>query len=445
MPSVASRKKRVERRIVSAPASREFNLEISGQEAFSADELKSLFGPPLYTPEQQLQAPNQPRTRLIKDVLAVGRWKVGDDFWDVKPETLNRIARTYHDATKAGNSFNLCYGHGHPVTGSVDARDLVRPLDQVRVFGNRLFTSTYVTQSEADKLRNPANRVSVRVLEKWTDGTGRDWPMALLHVALVDQPVMNKQGPFLDLCNDNRRRDMAEDTAEEAVVDEVADDTGDETAGGMGDTFDFPTVLDLMTRTFNLLGVDVPDGITEENLPIVWETLLSTLPANDDDEDDMDDGMDEMGDGAETMEGLDPEAGALPAADLANVDASVRPILQMMLADNRALKGAVKDLSNAFLQQRAEGARSSYIKKLDTLAKAGKINAKAVVSLTHNGAAHGYDLSLLTPFDDLPGMVDMQRRGRSLATSQAAAVETSSSDLTADQIAALAKTVAGRK
>lgn len=348
--------------------------------------------PPRFTAAEQLAEPDQPRTRLVKDVLRTGRWKVGVNadgsprWWIVTAETLRQIEQTFDAARAAGNEFNLCWGHGNPETRVVDSRDTIAPLDQVFLAGETLWAAVYVDAHTAADLRKAARKVSVRVVERWMDGAGNSYAMALLHVAVVDLPVMTGQGPFLDLANSTSTRKTV---------------------------MDFQTQRQLWDRALTALGLSLPDTVTEDTLPAVVEALLTSLDAPEEQESEP-----ATGD-TETLPALTPAAGANFPADLGHLLTGIAE--------------QVKDLSHRFDLLRADGARTEFTSRLEALAKAGRINARTVTSLTETGANHNWDLSLLVPFEDIQ-MVDLSRRGKTLATGRPPAVTEIEPELTSEDI-----------
>ena len=349
--------------------------------------------PPRYSAAEQLAAPEQPRTRLVKDVLRTGRWMAGvnDDgsprWWIVTRPVLQQIEDCFDAARRAGNAFNLCWGHGDPHTRLVDSRDAIAPLDQVFLEGNTLWATVYVDAWTAADLRQAARQVSVRVVENWQDGAGRSYALALLHVAIVDLPVLTGQGPFLDLAH-----------ASPSLKGKV--------------TMDFETQRRLWTRALAALGLTLPDDLTEETLPVVVDALLASL----DEEQQPPDAT-----GAAQAATLPPDRGASAAGST-----DLGPLLS-------GIGEQIRDLSQRIDLMRTDDARSRFTSRLQDLAQAGRINARAVTSLAQTGAAHGWDLSLLAPFEDVQ-MIDLGRRGERLATGAPPLVSDVEPDLSQSEV-----------
>ncbi len=102
----------------------------------------AVFGPPRYTTAQQAANPDKPMTRVVKDVLSVGRWNIGGPqepkTWDVTTETLQAITRSFAAQQDSGHAINLGMSHGGDGL-VVPTSELVAPIDAVRVSGGLLF------------------------------------------------------------------------------------------------------------------------------------------------------------------------------------------------------------------------------------------------------------------------------------------------------------------
>jgi hypothetical protein len=316
--------------------------------------------PARFKPAEQRADPTAPRTRLVKDVLRVGRWKVGQDaqgqpvWWAVTRTTLGEIARQFQLAQSRGIAQNLVWGHGDPATRIVDPRDLIAPLDQVFVEGDTLWVSAYVSPQRARELRNPAHKVSVRVMENWSDGAGREYPIMLLHVAVVDQPVLDSQGPFVDLANHllclfSKGTNMA---------------------------LDFQRTFDAVNTLLGLLGLSLPESTTEENFNDTLDMLVSMLesqnPAGS-----PDDGEDGHSPGGTT------ESPGTP------------PTQTEMSRQLHGLARQVKSLSLQLSTLRGQGGRPIFLERVKSLAAQGVITAREVGQLTELGMRHAWDLGLL--------------------------------------------------
>lgn len=165
------------------------------------------FGPSIYTAQQQAANPHLPMTRVIKDVLPVGRVKVGTngdgspEFWDVTPQVLAQIASAHERSFARGVAMNLTKSHGDLRTGIVPTDELIAPIHEAIVSCGVLWVSCYVTPEQARYLQNPACKVSPGIWPNWSDGFGNVYPIRMLHVAVVDNPAVPGQGRFIAMAN----------------------------------------------------------------------------------------------------------------------------------------------------------------------------------------------------------------------------------------------------
>lgn len=173
--------------------------------------LPSGFSPPRFTPQQQLANPDRPMTRVVKDVLRVGKWKIGTDsagrpqLWDVTARELATLATSHQRATARGVAMNLTKSHGNLSTGIVPTDELICPIDEMIVANGVLWVSCYVTPQQARYLMNPACKVSPGIWDDWSDGYGNVYPSKMLHVAVTDHPVIPGQGAFIAMTNSRPR------------------------------------------------------------------------------------------------------------------------------------------------------------------------------------------------------------------------------------------------
>lgn len=387
--------------------------------------------PPRFSPAEQLREPGGARTRLVKDILRTGRWNVGTNpdgsprYWVVSRETLGQLADAFRRATSRGVAVNLVWGHGDPHTRLVDPRNVIAPLDQVFPVGETLWATVYVDPATALLLRRPGKLVSVRVADDWRDGQGYRYPLMLLHVALVDQPVVPGQGPFRDLALPaasaaSPRRPPVRKPPRLSPRSSIRSLPRFSGAPFMPITLE-PTVA-AFNRLLDPAGLALPDSVTADNFDDVLAMVMNLYDQQT----------------ADTSP-ADPGAVVTPT-DLDNSHAgSESRDLQQTLLD---LAGQVRDLSSQVATLRTAGAQQAFTARLRTLAATGQINARTVSSLTQTGEAHGWDLSLLAPFEDLQ-MIDMQRKAKPHASSRPP-VPGDLSDLTPKQIAAAATLIGGK-
>lgn len=370
------------------------------------------FGPPAFTPADQAANPDKPMTRLVKDVLRVGKWKVGEDangnpvFWNVGKKTLDRIANNVRQAQSRGVALNLGKTHGDAVTKLIHPNDLIAPYDQVIVEGDTLWISVYVTPEQARYLSNPAMKVSPGVYDNWQDGLGNIYPTQLIHVAVTDSPVVTGQGPFVALSNRQSPNAKGVTMADEATTTETDEAPAADSAENENLLIEGPGVDALIKEIGMMLPGDVglPSDTTGETLVRDLRLIRGAVmqePAAEP--------------SAETV--IDTP-GDLPA-ELANQQ--LHPAVQKALADQAK---QIKTLSNqvASLSKQANTApRALFIRKMQELGRQG-VEAKFLHNRLRTAEKlNDYDLSHL---DGLVSGVTMANVARSKATADPPKLET---------------------
>lgn len=359
------------------------DLASTGQRAFSATALPGL-SQLRYSTDEQATNPDKPMTRLVKDVLRVGRWRSGQGTqWTVTRDTLREIQQNTRAAIGNGNSINLCMTHGGP-DGVVHPLDLVAPIDQVIISGDTLYCSFYVTPKQAEMLRNPAMKVSVRATPKWTDGASKTYGTMLLHVAVCDLPVMARQDPFRDLATGANSMDP---------------------------------IIEGINAVLEALGKQpLPEGVTMDTL-------------------------------ADTLKGLAVGLGGEAPVDDAPTDETpvlddtgeMDPAMLSLCNEVRRLGKIITDMSLA-------GGERAFETKLTELGNKG-VPAKSLEAARKSGKAHGWDLSLLTPLEEM-GTIDMSRQGRKAASAAAPQIPATGSErtgtITEEQRASGVRAIGGR-
>ncbi|MCY2966291.1 MAG: hypothetical protein NT069_22105 [Planctomycetota bacterium] len=264
-------------------------------------------------------------TRVIKDVLPVGRWKAGISndgksfrMFEVTPELLTEIRDNFSLAQSRGAAFNLGKSHGDPVTGLIPTDELIAPIDQIETDGNTLWAACYVTPSQAAFLSNPVCKVSAGVRQNWFDGQANPYSYQLVHIAVTDLPAVTGQGRFLTMSN-----------TLSATTDPEETDAG-EAMGGDSEVLSSST-KELWNRALSLLGLGVlADDVDEDNLETVVSALLNTLSQSSNDSADS---ADSNSDGAKTLPPLNPAVGANMTAELSNATPAT-PATQINLANS---------------------------------------------------------------------------------------------------------------
>lgn len=319
--------------------------------------------------------------RLLKDVLRVGRWNVGGKVWDVTKETLLQIANNFLAYRLRGGDCPLVWNHSN------DARDRVGDVEEVRIEGDRLLAVVNVkSDADAEQIQK-VGKVSVSVAPEWTDGTGQTYREHLVHVGVVNHPVVPDQEPFVELSLEksnmrkrfaifgNKLRQLAvgeEPATGESVVEEIVAGT-------------VPTATDatdkeltpLFRELFSLIGIpgiqlsaDVNDSTLLSEVKIllnVAKGMKGEAPSSE----------------PETVEQVE----SMPTdGDYASIQAGLKMAKSRLLSIYRARK---------------EEAKQAFVARLDQLNKAGTVDDAGVKSLSLIGEQMAYDLSILKPFDRL--------------------------------------------
>lgn len=327
------------------------------------------FGAPRYSPQLQKQNPDKPLTRVVKDVLPVGSWKVGHDkdgtpiMWDVDRQQLQTIAEQFALAQSRGVAMNLTKSHGDPETLIVPTDDLIAPIDQVVLENDVLWISSYVTPEQAKQLQNPVMKVSPGVTTRFEDGHGNKYPLMLYHTAVIDQPTVTNQGRFLALANKPK--------GGKAMDQEV---------------------LDLFKKIFEYEEMPLPDTVTPDNALEILPILIAQL----------------TGEAAPSEEGDGAEGGDSGASTTDPGDSS-EPI------DTAAMTLALRRLNDRLDAMELDGKRTAFESRVAGLVQTGKITAASAVVLNNSAAKTKYDQSVLNVFDLEPSKVPMGRRTATLA------------------------------
>ena len=338
--------------------------------------IPSGFGESRFSPEMQAANPDKPLTRVVKDVLPVGSWKVGYDdagqpiMWDVTREQLELIRDQFALSQTNGVAFNLAKSHGDLESLIIPTDDIISPIDQVIVENDVLWISSYVTPQEAVRLQNPAMKVSPGVTTRFADGKGKPYPIMLYHVAVTDQPTVTSQGPFLALAN---------------------------TLPEGGNPMD-ETILELFKKIFEYEEMPLPESVTTENAMDILTVLVDQLVGIEEEEDSTDSSDGDTGTSTDT-----PADSTVPG-DLA------------------AMTNAIKKLTERLDGIEVGGKKAAFEGRVAGLVAAGKIQAKSAIALNNAAPSHGYNQSILDVFNNEPAKVPLGRQSVRMSNPSAPAV-----------------------
>ena len=296
-------------------------------------------------------------------MLSVGPRKAGFDesgkpfFWDVTPQDLQLIAMCFGNAQQNGVAFNLTNSHGDPRTCIVPTQDIISPIDEVIVEDGVLWISSYVTPEVAIELQNPAMKVSPGIKPDFMDGEGHVYPLQLYHVAVVDNPVVPRQGAFLAMANTQA--------------------TGD---GSMDET-----ILGWFKQIFEYEEMPIPESVTPDNAMDILPVLIEQLVGSESDEEPADTAAEGEGDPASAP------AGEVVTDPVTMKNAQAPAWAQTLINGQKAL--------NARLDQIETGSkRELFEAKASSLVASGRITEAQAIQMTNAAAKTGYDTSLLDIF-----------------------------------------------
>ena len=357
------------------------DIYLSEQGAFVSpdDRLLRLFG----------QADATKGIRIVKDVLRVGRWKVGTDK-EGKPVTFNFTApilkllcEQFAKAKSRGFFFNVCKTHGDRKTREVHPDDLIAPIDDVKFDGNTVWMSSYVTPEDQIYLSNPARKVSAGIAANWADGEGERYPLQLVHVAVCDNPIVPGQGSFFVLSNNEES------------------------------TMDFAALVEAINGVLAKANMGrLPDSVDENSLIVALQTLA--------------------GGDSETNE---TESEGIDMSNATNtLNAEVMEAL-------KALSGDVARLSNEVTAFKLGEKKREYVAKLEALASSGKITAAVVNSFKLMGESCQWELSNLSGLDLAESVTPPASVAGKLATGEAPEVKGVHKRLSDEEVQKLSKLV----
>lgn len=358
---------------------------------------------------------------MLKDALRTGRWRIGQSdngesiFWEVTPQVLATLASEFRRAKANGVRVNLVWGHGDVSTGVVDPRDLIAPIEDVFVVGNVLWVSARVSADDAHRLRNPACAVSVRVIENWTDGAGRNYSLMLLHVAVVDQPVVTRQQPFRDFSNTSRYRSRPLDY--EPLV---------------------KAINSLLTPWHLSLPTDVNEQSLQTELDLLVAEVMRLAAARAAADSDLNSFDEHAEDAAESTQPTDAALSNQSAGKQNGSNAISRGNV-----NNDHIAATVRQLAHQIAELQRESSRSRFLQRLHDLAASGHISARLRQELQNTGERTGFDLSLLQPFATA-GLIPMGEETRRFATGAPPRGAVGSTDLTNDELQEAAAALGGR-
>lgn len=324
-------------------------------------------------------------------------------MWDVTPQILKQVVNNYDLAKARGCDCNLVWGH------SDDARDLADgDIDDVFFDGETLYADLSTDDANEARRIKRAKRVSVRISPEFHDGHGNIYHEHLLHVGIVQHPVVTGQGPFIELSlikepknmaffRSKKPRDLADDAAAEGGDSAVADAMGGTMPTASKSSFE--ELKPILAKALDVIAKFAGNDVLKLGSTVTDETLLPEFTLKVD----FADGM-VGGSSPAAPAGGDTATEVLTPQDLK---------IKTLEARNLALEQAAQLRD---LELKSKG-KVEFSQRLDALSTKGVLDASLRKSLENAGEKFSYDLSLLAPFEKMVGgRVPTQSRVRSLST-----------------------------
>lgn len=371
------------------------------------------------TPDSSVRRLEKPGT-YEKDILRVGRWRVGDESWEVTSDTLAEIKRNFDAGQSRKLDCPVVWNH------SSDVRDRCGVVQSLSIRGDELFaTFSAATPEDEAKILNSGG-VSVEVREPFIDGIGNEYPLMLTHLGIVSHPVIPGQGPFkrlsidsnnkgasrmryatrqLKLANGNVKaftRQLAD--GEDAAPDETVTDAPPAPEPAAPE--DYPSLDDAQFNAVKKIvekllsrsdGISLPDGVTGENLIANVENMLNTL---------------------EQVKPVITEETPADTVDATPVEGMTADAMQMAIKHYRKREADRKASEEKAKQLAMVQAKTSFVTKLDSLCKTTQVLAKSRPDLLSAGEASGWKLSILAPFEESGPQLNTESKTRKLAGSE---------------------------
>lgn len=226
----------------------------------------------------------------------VGYHKDGSKrFFDFTPEFCRQQFARNSEMVKADVPVPVCWGHRNDIAvGRMSQDDLATARArgtagrvegyELAADGSGAFDALVDIPDADDARKAEVVRFCSPEIDYVTDGTGRDWGVAISHLALTPRPVQHPQPPIARLSildggpirlalDPSKGTDMADDAAE--VEDTEDDETGPETPEPAAQT---PEDLKALVAALRKKGFTIPEMVKDLN-DIVIAVEASTPPA----------------------------------------------------------------------------------------------------------------------------------------------------------------------
>lgn len=315
-----------------------------------------------------------------KDVLRLGTWLVGGRRWTVTPATLRRIVINFQRARSRGIRIPVVWNH------SRDARDKLGEIVRLYVSGPTLRARFWAAgEGNVVRLENAASEVSVEVAEGWLDGRGRRYDLFLTHLAIVNHPVVSRQGPLVRLSLSQWKHELEPSKGAVCMTQAVSGETQVDL-----DLAEPSEIVEAINQIVSALGI---------SWTLAKDTTLATLAQR----------LRELRDQVDALVGADLD----PSVVAASLEDSTAEELRERLAQtSRQL---------ALERRRSQEERATQFEAaVHRLIGEGKLAVADKPALLETGRSVNYALSLLAPFERIArgAVVPIQSQSRRFATAK---------------------------
>ncbi|CAB4177844.1 hypothetical protein UFOVP1004_28 [uncultured Caudovirales phage] len=313
--------------------------------------------------------------RLVREVCREGRWFVGGDpvnesaYYTITPALNRQIVETWAQREEAGIRCPLQRDH------STDGIHTASPnvvlywdecwLEDGFPHGSSVFCGCYPGPRLDELVQEPCP-VSPDIQRQVVDGTGKVWPVVMMHVALVDHATIPRQNGFVQMA-----------LAESSVVSKSQEEKK---------TMDFAKFVESINQLLGVIkpGLALPETVDEASFDSVFSMVLKMVGAEETAEDD--------GDGADSED----------AADVAT-DASEGDPVSMSLKSLTKEVAKLKAMVGVSLSLGGNSAKERFTGEVDAMVSNG-FPAGSRGSLLALGKAGGWNVSDLDEFKAMPGL-----------------------------------------
>ena len=378
-----------------------------------------------YVTDGTIRRLDMSRRLYRKDILRVGRWRVGQEDWHVTDDTLREIADNFEAGKSRRLDCPVVWNHSN------DVRDRIGKVESVEVDGGTLYAEFEIPECVDESILVNSGGVSVEVREGFTDGLGNEYPIMLTHVGVVNHPVVPNQGEFKRLMSIDANTDKGSSkmryatrhltingkkqafTRQLAEGDAAApDETVSDAPPAPAQPTDYPALdqaqFDAIKGVIEKLlkrsdSIALPDGMTPENAISMLVNFVAML---------------EQIKPSITEDTPDSEVDATP------VEAMKKEDMQLAIQRYRDREKKRVEVEEKQRQMSLAVAENEFRTRVAKLASEGKIPAAVTESLLKAGKADGYKLSILDGFDAVPSTIKTKTLSNAGMSKETDGVET---------------------